>query len=74
MLGLRGGCNGTAGVWVGESIEGLPVRRGCWTELEWVELGIEGDILSCDDDIVAVCDEISENLVVATDANEYSLF
>ena len=76
--GSTGGVHGTAH---NSTLETLQNVRSKWVRNRGVEKGslhttvpTDSAESTCDDDIVAVCDEISENLVVAADANEYSLF
>ena len=72
----RGGwcrCHSSFGDGIGQIIECLPVGRSGRFKLEREQLRIKGNVISCYKKRFAVSDDISEDLLVASDADEYSL-
>ena len=56
---------------IGEIVKCLPIGRSSRFKLERKQLRIKGNVISCKR--FAVSDDVSEDLFVASDADEYSL-
>ena len=69
-----GHCSFGNGIGPGEVVECLPVGRCSRFKLEREKLDIKGNVVAGDKERSSVCDDVSQDLLVSGDADEYSLF
>ncbi len=58
---------------IGEIVKCLPIGRSSRFKLKRKQMRIKGDMISCNKERFSVGDDVSEDLFVASDADEYSL-
>jgi hypothetical protein len=56
-----------------EIVKCLPIGQSSRFKLKWKQMRIKGNVISCNKERFSVGDDESEDLFVASDADEYSL-